>query len=97
MHLDGNFGLALLIDQKFDDVFDAFFDEDGRLDFASAMANRTLFERVDSGDGAQPLAGDLHQPELAERQYSMTGAVAGHQFVHPFVEERAVGGNGNGS
>ena len=40
MNFNGDFRLALLVYEKINDVLDTLLDEDGRLDFAGAVAYR---------------------------------------------------------
>ena len=95
MYFDGDLGFNLFLEQEINHVVEVLFEQDGGFDFAGAVADGALFEDVDVGDGADALAGDLHQAELAEWQHGMSGAVGCHQFLHLFVEGCAVGSEGH--
>ena len=68
-------------------VLDLLVQQYRRLDLARAVAGRADVRNLLHGHGTHPLAGDLHQPELGERQHRMLGLVGGHQLDH-LVEER---------
>ena len=53
---------------------------------AFSVAHGAVFVGHDIEGGTYPVTGNLHESELAERQYVVSGSVALHELFHAVVE-----------
>ena len=76
--------------QKLYLVLDLAFEQYRRLDLARTVACGAYVGDILHGDGANPLARDLHEPELRQRQNRVLGLVGSHELGHLLKEQLAV-------